>query len=225
MSNGRHISIVARSIVISPSPNCTNSPNLQLGGKAVGFIRIVRTQKGGHRQETVEKPCLGFVTQLPSVLVYVNECSHTNRQCMVTSAFCSLITVRSRSESRGGVNLVRECTERLLSQRVSLWLLCSHLAKRSKLSGREHFRVPSNFSERTRCENALNLPDASSGVVVSISAFPPRGCLAYLISSYYWSWFTLKEADRRLCCATLPSAGTRGDLHAWPFVSSPLCSV
>ncbi len=114
------------------------------------------------------------------------------------------------------VNVLRDFS---LSQ-VSLWLLCSHLAKRSKLSGREHSRVPNN-SKRTRCENALNHPDASSGVVLSISAFPSHGWLAYLISLYYWRQFTLTGV---LCCATLPSAGTRGYLNTQPFVSSLLCS-
>lgn len=73
---------------------------------------------------------------------------------------------------------------------VSLWLLCSHLAKRSKLRGREHFRVQSNFYQRTRCEKS---PRRLFRVVLSISTFPPRGWLAYLISSYYWHWFTRKR--------------------------------
>lgn len=61
-----------------------------------------------------------------------------------------------------------------LSARSSLGLLRSHLAKRGKLSGSEHFRVPSNFSVQTRCENTLNLPETSSG-----------GCAVYQHSPFF----------------------------------------
>lgn len=139
---------------------------LKEGNKTAGFILIFRTWEQGHRRGDGLEPCFR------SLSLCVNDAvTWTNSAWRPV-----LCEVRSRPESRGRVDLVWECTQRRVSQwGLALIALLSFGQKRQTKWEREHSRVRSNFSERTRCENALNLPDASSGVVLSISTFPPCG--------------------------------------------------
>lgn len=181
--------------------NCFIKESMVIVSPCANYKRLIQPLRGSQSTNSSETLHWTYISQFPS-LFYVRVCCNTNREFLAQSACCSSIQVGCvHSPERVSLWSGLVVTVWSLSE-VSLWLLCSHLAQRSRISGREHFRVPSNFSERTRCENALNLPDASSGVVLSISAFPLWGWLAYLISLIS-RLLHLKEPDRSaLLCHT-----------------------
>lgn len=96
-----------------------------------------------------------------TTLIILWMISHMNNSAwrqVLTSVWSQSDHVQSPEEASVWA---RGCSDRLLSQRgLALIAVLSFGQKKQTEWEREHFRVTSNFSQRTRCENSLNLKDA-----------------------------------------------------------------